>query len=165
MRRSSISGSRSRSRSPSSKGHLQAASLITLCISILSSVILEDCRFQISSPKPSKPPNALQSVCLDIAQFLAHVHSNEPSVISRIAFAILPAFGTFRSEMHPRLLSFFDSVILRRVFEDLNRFRGNVSTDISGTFSQMCLDDGEFTDSKRCSCRQSWSRKPCFYSS
>ncbi|KAG1891051.1 hypothetical protein F4604DRAFT_1566337 [Suillus subluteus] len=126
MRRSSI-----RSRSPSSKGHSQAASLITLCISILSSVISEDCRFQISSPRPSKPPNALQSVCLDIAQFLAHVHSSEPSIISRIAFAVLPAFGTFRSEMHPRLLSFFDNVILRGVFEDLNRIRGYVSTDMS----------------------------------
>ncbi|KAG1803828.1 uncharacterized protein HD556DRAFT_1226659 [Suillus plorans] len=133
MRRGSISGGRSRSRSPSSKGHPQAASLITLCISILSSVILEDCRFQIFSPRPSKPPNALQSVCLDIAQFLAHIHSNEPSIISRIAFAVLPAFGTFRSEMHPRLLSFFDNVILRGVFEDLNRIRGYVSTDISGT--------------------------------
>ncbi|KAG1782540.1 hypothetical protein EV702DRAFT_387062 [Suillus placidus] len=131
MRRSSISGRRSRSRSPSSKEHSQAASLTTPCISILSSVISEDCRFQISSPRPSKPPNALQSVCLDIAQFLAHVHSNEPSIISRIAFAVLPAFGTFRSEMHPRLLSFFDNVILRGVFEDLNRIRGYVSTDIS----------------------------------
>lgn len=76
-------------------------------------------------------------MCLDIAQFLAHVHSNEPSIISRIAFAVLPAFGTFRSEMHPRLLSFFGNVILRGVFEDLNRIRGYVSTDISGTFSQM----------------------------
>ncbi|KAG1878063.1 hypothetical protein DFJ58DRAFT_648717 [Suillus subalutaceus] len=131
MRRSSISGRRSISRSPSSKGHSQAASLITLCISILSSVISEDCRFQISSPRPSKPPNALQSVCLDIAQFLAHVHSSEPSIISRIAFAVLPAFGTFRSEMHPRLLSFFDNVILRGVFEDLNGIRGYVSTDMS----------------------------------
>ncbi|KAG0707721.1 hypothetical protein DFH29DRAFT_594919 [Suillus ampliporus] len=130
MRRSSISGRRSRSPSPSSKGHSQAASLLSTCISILYSVISEDCRFQISSPRPSKPPNALQSVCLDIAQFLAHVHCNEPSVISRIAFAVLPAFGTFRSEMHSRLLSFFDNVILRGVFEDLTRIRGFVSTDI-----------------------------------
>ncbi|KAG1756739.1 uncharacterized protein EDB91DRAFT_1332497 [Suillus paluster] len=131
MRRSSISGRRSRSPSPSSKGYSQAASLLSLCISILSSVISEDCRFQISSPRPSKPPNALQSVCLDIAQFLAHVHCNEPSVTSRIAFAVIPAFGTFRSEMHPRLMSFFDNVILRGVFEDLTRIRGYVSTDIS----------------------------------
>ncbi|KAG2078289.1 hypothetical protein BDR04DRAFT_1131999 [Suillus decipiens] len=131
VRRSSISGGRSRSRSPSSKGHSQTASLITLCISILSSVISEDCRFQISSPRPSKPPNALQSVCLDVAQFLVYVHSSEPSIISRIAFAVLPAFGTFRSEMHPRLLSFFDNAILKGVFEDLNRTRGYVSTDFS----------------------------------
>jgi hypothetical protein len=149
MRRSNISGRRSRSHSPSSRGHSQAASLITLCITILSSVISEDCRFQISSPRPSKPPNALQSVCLDIAQFLAHVHSNEPSIISQIAFAVLPAFGTFRSEMHPRLLSFFDSVILRGVFEDLNRIRGHVFTDMPGTFSQMSLNNGEFTNNKK----------------
>ncbi|KAG1753463.1 hypothetical protein EDB19DRAFT_1903124 [Suillus lakei] len=169
MRRSSISGRRSRSRSPSSKGHSQAASLITLCISVLSSVILEDCRFQISSPRPSKPPNALQSACLDIAQFLAHVHSNEPSIISCIAFAVLPAFGTFRSEMHPRLLSFFDNVILRGVFEDLNRIRGYVSTDISDeavvSHSQgnpvsiqveMALDDEE-SSSRQTASWQPWT--------
>lgn len=171
-RRGSIGGRRSRSRSPSSKEHLQAASLITMCISILSSVILEDCRFQISSPRPSKPPNALQAVCLDIAQFLVHVHSNEPSVISRIAFAILPAFRTFRSEMHPRLLSFFDSVILRGVFEDLNRFRGYESTDISDVVVvshgqgnpvsiqvEMALDDEE-SSSPHTASWQPWKSLP-----
>ncbi|KAG2034905.1 hypothetical protein BDR03DRAFT_900655 [Suillus americanus] len=172
MRRSSISGRRSRSRSPSSKGHSQAASLITLCISILSSVISEDCRFQISSPTPSKPPNALQSVCLDIAQFLAHVHSREPSIISRIAFAVLPAFGTFRSEMHPRLLSFFDNVILRGVFEDLNRIRGYVSTNMSDVVVvshgqenpvsiqvEMALDDEE-SSSHQTASWQPWTSLP-----
>ncbi|OAX44683.1 hypothetical protein K503DRAFT_196614 [Rhizopogon vinicolor AM-OR11-026] len=153
MRRSSISGRRSRSPSPSTKEHLKAASLLSSCISILSSVILEDCRFQVSSPRPSKPPNALQSVCLDIAQILTHVHRNEPSIVCRIAFAVLPAFGTFRSEMHSRLLIFFNSVILTGVLEDLNRIRGIsthdevfASQDQANTVSiqvEMALDDDE----------------------
>ncbi|OJA10550.1 hypothetical protein AZE42_03139 [Rhizopogon vesiculosus] len=146
MQRSSISGRRSRSPSPSTKEHLKAASLLSSCISILSSVILEDCRFQISSPRPSKPPNALQSVCLDIAQILTQGHRNEPSIVCRVAFAVLPAFGTFRSEMHSRLLTFFNNVMLTGVLEDLNRIRG-ISTH--GTFTQTCFYVRKFTTDKK----------------
>ncbi|KIJ69367.1 hypothetical protein HYDPIDRAFT_36436 [Hydnomerulius pinastri MD-312] len=124
IRRSSISGRRSRSPSPTRQNRFQPPELLSQCISAIASVISEDCRFQMSSPKPSKPPNALQSVSLDVAQFLIHVNRDEPPVVSRIAFAVIPAFSTFRSEMHPRLLAFFDNALLRGALADLNRVRG-----------------------------------------
>ncbi|KAH7926319.1 hypothetical protein BV22DRAFT_1063234 [Leucogyrophana mollusca] len=133
MRRASVTSRRSRSPSPASRRRTQGSELLSQCISILSSIVSEDCRYQIASPRPSKPPNALQSVTLDVAQCLIHLHRGEPSVISRLCFAVIPAFGTFPREMQPRLLAFFENVLLRGVCEDLNRVRGQgmVSHSIS----------------------------------
>ena len=76
------------------------------------------------SPRPSRPSNSLQWVSLDVAQLLVHLNRQESSIISRIASAVIPAFNTFPSEMYPRLLVFFDGVILRGVLEDLSGERG-----------------------------------------
>ncbi|KAF9227888.1 hypothetical protein BS17DRAFT_410420 [Gyrodon lividus] len=124
IRRNSTSGRRSRSPSPIRQTRSQAPELLSQCISVISSVISEDCRFQTSSPKPSRPPKALQSISLDVARLLIHVNRDTPSIASRIAFAVIPAFSTFPPEMHPRLLSFFDNALLRGTLEDLNCARG-----------------------------------------
>ncbi|KIL00116.1 hypothetical protein PAXRUDRAFT_821994 [Paxillus rubicundulus Ve08.2h10] len=123
IRRNSTSGRRSRSPSPIRQTQSQAPELLSRCISVISSVISEDCRFRTSSPKPSRPPNALQSISLDVAQLLIQVNRFEPSIVSRIAIAMIPAFSTFPSEMHPRLLAFFDNVLLRGTLQDLTRAR------------------------------------------
>ncbi len=123
-RRSSLvrtSRSRSRSSSPSRDAVVNAPELLSQCISILSSVILEDCRYQISSPKPSKPPNALQAVTLDVAQFLIFTHKHEPRVLSEIGFAVLPSFQTFPPSMHIKLLAFFEERVLGWALYSLSR--------------------------------------------
>ncbi|KAI0670290.1 hypothetical protein C8Q78DRAFT_114403 [Trametes maxima] len=130
MRRRSLSiGKGSRSRSPSvgresEPGAVRAPQLLSQCISILASVITEDCRFKISSPRPSRPPNSLQAVTLDVAQFLLHAHRHDPRVISQIGFALLPAFLTFSPEIHTRLLSFFDDGVLGNILADLRSIQG-----------------------------------------
>ncbi|KAI0362213.1 hypothetical protein OH77DRAFT_1416438 [Trametes cingulata] len=130
MRRRSLSvGRGSGPRSPSvgkesEPGVVRAPQLLSQCISILASVISEDCRFKISSPRPSRPPNSLQAVTLDVAQFLLHAHRHDPRVISQIGFALLPAFLTFSPEMHTRLLSFFDDGVLGNVLADLRNLQG-----------------------------------------
>ncbi|KAJ7685226.1 hypothetical protein DFH06DRAFT_1157872 [Mycena polygramma] len=115
------SGRRSRSPSPAPPG--QSPELLSQCISILASIIMEDARFQCQSPRPSRPPNSLQALILDIAQFLLHTHQHDPKVISEIGLALIPAFSTFRPEMFVRLLAWFEGVI-RRILEDLDRARG-----------------------------------------
>ena len=116
-------GRRSRSPSPSPMHArpIQASELLFSCISILASVVLEDCRYKIASPRPSRPPNALQSLTLDVAQFLLHTHAHHPHIIAKIGFAIIPAFTTFQPEMHGRLLNFFESAVVRGM---LNGLRG-----------------------------------------
>ncbi|KAI0831397.1 hypothetical protein BC628DRAFT_1312212 [Trametes gibbosa] len=130
MRRRSLSvGRASRSRSPSvgresEPGVVRAPQLLSQCISLLASVITEDCRFKTSSPRPSRPPNSLQAITLDVAQFLLHAHRHDPRVISQIGFALLPAFLTFSPEMHTRLLSFFDDGVLGNILADLRSLQG-----------------------------------------
>ncbi|KAF7976726.1 hypothetical protein HWV62_5909 [Athelia sp. TMB] len=127
LRRSSLqpgSNKRSRSGSPNPGSHVRAPALLSQCISVLASVVLEDCRYKISSPRPSRPPNALQAVVLDVAQFLIHTQHHDSKVISQIAFAIIPAFSTFHIELQPRLLAFFEEGIIRGVIQGLNLTQG-----------------------------------------
>jgi hypothetical protein len=86
-------------------------------------VISEDCRFKIASPRPSRPPNALQALTLDIAQFLLYTHRQDPKIVSQIGFALIPAFGTFDPGMCNRLLTLFEGVI-RATLEDLTQLQG-----------------------------------------
>ncbi|KAK0483676.1 hypothetical protein IW261DRAFT_1464504 [Armillaria novae-zelandiae] len=123
----SPSGKRSRSPSPASAsvgGQVHSTELLSQCISILSSVVSEDCRYKISSPRPSRPPNALQALTLKVAQFLLHVHRRNPKVVSQIGLALIPAFYTFPPEMYARLLAFFEECIIRGILDDLREVQG-----------------------------------------
>lgn len=123
---SKLKGRSSRQSSPSrEKASLPEPDLLTYCVSVIASVISEDCRFQISSPRPSRPPNSLQSAVLDVAGYLLHMHRNNPKALSQIAFALLPAFRTFKVEMHLRLLSFFNDFVISPILEILRQARGS----------------------------------------
>ncbi|KAJ6502509.1 hypothetical protein C8R45DRAFT_976826 [Mycena sanguinolenta] len=113
-----------RSRSPSPAAPGKSPELLSRCISIVASVILEDCRFQTKFPRPSRPPNSLQALILDVAQFLLHIHNHDPKVIAEIGLALIPAFSTFPSEMQGRLLAFFEDGVVRKLLENLERVRG-----------------------------------------
>ena len=102
---------------------MQAPELLAQCISVLASIISEDCRFEISSPRPSKPPNALQALVLDVSQLLLHENDSDPAVVSQIVFTLIPAFSTFGAEMHTRLLAFFEQSIVLGVLEDIRRIQ------------------------------------------
>ena len=113
-----VAAKRPRSPSPN-KGHLRVPELLSLCIYVLASIVLEDCRYKVASPRPSRPPNTLQALTLNIAQFLAYVHRNDSLVISQIAHAMIPAFSTFDAQMHLRLLIFFETTIVQPVLSNL----------------------------------------------
>lgn len=103
---------------------VRAPQLLSQCISILASVIAEDCRFKVSAPRPSRPPNTLQFVVLDIVRFLLNAHRHDPRIVSQIGFALLPAFLTFGREMHTLLLAFFDEGVLGNMLADLRSLQG-----------------------------------------
>lgn len=122
------------------KDDVHVPELLSLCVSILASVITEDCRYKIAMPRPSRPPNALQILILNIAQFLIHVHRHDPRVVSRIAFAMIPAFYTFPPQMRIRLLYFFETSIVRLVLQDPGRLQGlSMKDNISGGSSERTM--------------------------
>lgn len=125
-RLSSQNRSRSRSSSPNrlQEEPVQAPELVSQCLSILYSVVLEDCRFKVYAPSLLKPPHALQGVTLDVAQILIHLHREEPRILSQIGFAVVPAFQTFPPSMHLRLLSFFDDGVLGGMLAGLQKLQG-----------------------------------------
>lgn len=118
------SRSRSRSASPQREVYVKPPELLAQCISVITTVISNDCRYQVSVPRLKRPPNALQAITLDVAQFLLHAHWHSPKVISQIGFAVIQAFQTFRPAMHTRLLTFFDECVVGGILEQLGQVQG-----------------------------------------
>lgn len=101
-----------------SSSRIESTELLSQCISILQSIISEDCQFPLTPPRPSRPPNSLQAISLDIALLLVHMHAKSYAVISQVGFALLPAFVTFKPEMYPRLLLFFEGTLRGMLHEE-----------------------------------------------
>ena len=60
-----------------SEGEKAATSVKNLAddlISLLSEIVLEDCRYKITRIRLVSPPNALQGVVLEVASILARLH-------------------------------------------------------------------------------------------
>lgn len=136
--RNSLHQPGSRSSSSVHGKQLPTSELLSLC-SVLTSVVLEDCRYQIALPRPSCPPNALQAVTLDVAQFLISTHRREAKTVSQITFAMIPAFSSFQPEMHGRLLRFFEGVI-RGILDDLIQMQGGDGVLFQKVCHQVNLD-------------------------
>ncbi|KAI9446343.1 hypothetical protein H4582DRAFT_1905062 [Lactarius indigo] len=102
-----------------SYSRIESTELLSQCIFVLQSIVSEDCRYSLSPPRPSRPPNSLQAVSLDIALLLVHMHAKSDTVISQVGFALLPAFTTFKAEMYPRLILFFEGILRDMLHEEI----------------------------------------------
>jgi len=118
-----------------STSKFESTKLLSQCISVLQTIVSEDCRFPLTPPRPSRPPNSLQAISLDIALLLVHMHAESHTVISQVGFALLPAFVTFRAEMYPRLLLFFEGM-LRGMLHEEKRLRDLAKSGVGGSSSQ-----------------------------
>ncbi|KAH9079531.1 hypothetical protein EDB83DRAFT_2343143 [Lactarius deliciosus] len=98
----------------------ESTELLSQCIFVLQSIVSEDCRYSLSPPRPSRPPNSLQALSLDIALLLVHMHAKSDTVISQVGFALLPAFTTFKAEMYPRLILFFEGILRDMLHEEMH---------------------------------------------
>lgn len=142
FRRSSFNtgGRRARSFSPSRPKRPSSSGLLTQLMAVLSSVVLEDCRFQIKSVRLSRPPNALQAITLDVCSIFAYMHRASAKVLYDIGLAVLPAFSTFPQSMHKRLLRFFEDGLLRMMLFSLRGQQNGVFNPQRASLN----DDGSF---------------------
>ncbi|KAG8877254.1 hypothetical protein FRB97_003555 [Tulasnella sp. 331] len=109
------------------------------CIELLAEIISEDCRFRVRTVRPARPPNALQSVCLDFAQCLITNQIHNPANLMRIGIAIIPAFVSFEKELHSRLLRFFEESVLRGMLEGLMTARGTTKGSLTSLATQPLM--------------------------
>jgi hypothetical protein len=99
-------------------------------ISLLSEIVLEDCRYRITRIRLVSPPNALQGVVLEVASILARLHRRNPQVLSQLAFALLPSLSTFNAGLHERIMRFFEVELLKPMLVSFSQSRGT-RTDAS----------------------------------
>ncbi|KZT61428.1 hypothetical protein CALCODRAFT_9999 [Calocera cornea HHB12733] len=89
------------------------ALLFRQCISVLSELISNDCRFTVSHFRPARPPNSLQSLCIDVARCLLVSQKGMASAkgVYEVGLAMIPAFESFPPSMRGRLCGFFEGVV------------------------------------------------------
>jgi hypothetical protein len=63
------------------------------------------------------------------------MHAESHAVISQVGFALLPAFVSFKAEMYPRLLLFFEGIIRGMLHEEM-RLRGLANVYTGGLSGQ-----------------------------
>jgi len=75
----------------------------------------------MSLPRPFRPPYSLQAKTLEVAELLLELqgHRPEPRFIQQLAYALIPAFSSFPSETHTRLLMFFENCVVRGALQQL----------------------------------------------
>lgn len=61
----------------------------------LADIILNDCRYQIAIPKPSRPPYALHSIAVDMAILLVQQDNRNLAWLYEIGMIMFPAFDVF----------------------------------------------------------------------
>lgn len=144
--RSGFQSNRSNSPSPARGSRIHAPELLMQCVSVLSSVVQEDCRYKASAPRLFRPPNALHALCLDIAQFLIGLQKRNTKVVSDIAHAMIPSFSTFPKEMHGKLLKFFEECVIWGPMQDLRVLQ-------MGRDQDFYMPEGQSTSTNILSCR------------
>lgn len=122
FRRRNLSGPKSDAKSETTSLDSND-NLLEELLSVLSEIVLEDCRFKVTQISLSLPPNALQGVTIEVAAVLARLHRDSPRILSQIGFIMLPAFSTFNPSLHERLMRFFEQNLVRPMLFRLSEIR------------------------------------------
>ncbi|KZV90247.1 hypothetical protein EXIGLDRAFT_720571 [Exidia glandulosa HHB12029] len=104
-------------------------SQLTQCISVLASLVAEDCRMPPPRASVRRPPYTLHAHTLDFASALAETQLHDPLALSDIGFAMIPAFATFPTPLLLRLLRFFHYELLHPMLDRLRAARTGRATD------------------------------------
>ncbi|EJU01782.1 hypothetical protein DACRYDRAFT_116231 [Dacryopinax primogenitus] len=113
-RRSTIGNSNRPSAGSVNKGKSDdGLQLFHQCVSLLGELISNDCRFTVTHFRPGRPPNTLQSLCIDVCQCLLVSQKGAASAKGayEVGLAMMPAFESFPESMRGRLCGFFEGVI------------------------------------------------------
>jgi hypothetical protein len=81
-------------------------------LEVLYDIVQNDCRYKVTTPRPSRPSNALQSIVLDVAHLLVNQNPYSPGWLYELGMAMIPGFNIFNDVLRAKLLTFYaDSLI------------------------------------------------------
>ena len=82
---------------------------------VLYDIVHNDCRYKITSPRPTRPPNALQAVTLDVAHLLVNQNPYSPVWLYELGMTMLPGFNYFGDVLCSKLLIFYTDFLLENL--------------------------------------------------
>ncbi|CAH1761786.1 14909_t:CDS:10 [Entrophospora sp. SA101] len=150
---SSRDPSPNRGRSPSPSRYIQdipfikkGSTILNSILEVLYDIVHNDCRYKITSPRPTRPPNALQAITLDVARLLVNQNPYSPVWLYELGMTMLPGFNYFGDVLRSKLLIFYidfllehlvacqyDFIIENSTDEKLNHFDGRLLNENENT--------------------------------
>nr|CAG8533934.1 14864_t:CDS:10 [Entrophospora candida] len=150
---SSRDPSPNRGRSPSPSRYIQdipfikkGSTILNSILEVLYDIVHNDCRYKITSPRPTRPPNALQAITLDVAHLLVNQNPYSPVWLYELGMTMLPGFNYFGDVLRSKLLIFYidfllehlvacqyDFIIENSTDEKLNHFDGRLLNENENT--------------------------------
>ncbi|KAI8139160.1 hypothetical protein BJV82DRAFT_275633 [Fennellomyces sp. T-0311] len=93
-------------------------------LATLDDLVLNDSRYSTTNVRPSRPPYSMQSILVDVATVLVTL-CNDPTLLSMIGTAMLPAFDSFHNgPLLGKLLAFYLDVLIPRLSQ-CNEIKAN----------------------------------------
>lgn len=90
----------------------KSSGILERILEVLYDIVQNDCRYKVTTPRPSCPSNALQSIVLDVAHLLVKQNPYSPGWLYELGMAMIPGFNVFNNILRAKLLIFYaDSLI------------------------------------------------------
>ncbi|CAG8481558.1 14612_t:CDS:10 [Funneliformis caledonium] len=130
------SPNRSRSPSPSrsrrdTPNRNKSFGILERILEVLYDIVQNDCRYKVITPRPFRPPNALQSIVLDIAHLLVDQNPYSPGWLYELGMAIIPGFNFFNDILRARLLIFYTDFLIPHLMACQREF---ISDDLTSAY-------------------------------
>ncbi|RIB13957.1 hypothetical protein C2G38_2097116 [Gigaspora rosea] len=119
------------SRSPHPSNKKKSPGILEIILEILNDMVQNDCRYKITTPRLIRPPNALQSVILDVAHLLINQNPHSPSWLYELGMALIPGFNCFSDALRSRLLKFYSDFLIPQLISLQNNHLNDANDAVS----------------------------------
>src|ERR1044072_1023061 len=90
----------------------KSSGILERILEVLNDIVQNDCRYKVITPRPSRPPNALKSIALDVAHLLVNQNPYSPGWLYELGMAMIPGFNFFDDLLRAKLLMFYTDFLI-----------------------------------------------------
>ncbi|CAG8479015.1 10493_t:CDS:2 [Cetraspora pellucida] len=102
----------SRSHSPYSSNKKKSPGILEIILEVLDDMVQNDCRYKVLNPRLTRPPNALQSIVLDVGHLLINQNPHSANWLYELGMTLIPGFNCFSDALRSRLLKFYSDFLI-----------------------------------------------------